>query len=74
MKKREAETALRHLCHVWREKTGRASVSENQLHFSDYLSWVQEHYGLYLSFRSVMPVNDVVETWFYLVFHQTWRN
>ena len=74
MKKNEAEIALRRLCHAWREQTGRGAIDEQQLHFSDYISWVREGYGQYLKFKSVMPVIDVVEMWFDQEFHQTWCN
>ena len=74
VKKDEAEKALRYLCHKWREETGRSNTPESELCFSDYLSWVRENSNSYLTFRSVMPVTDVVETWFNQEFHQTWRN
>ena len=74
MKKNEAEKALRHLCGVWRKETGQEAVNEQDLHFSDYYSWITESHSVYLTFRSVMPVSDVVERWFDEEFHQTWRN
>ena len=74
MKKDEAEAGLRRLCHVWRTETGKAAVPEDELYFSDYLTWVEQHHRSYLAFRSTVPAIDLAETWFDQEFHQSWRN
>jgi len=74
MKKDEAESAIRHLCHVWRTESGRSSTPEGDLYFSDFLTWVEQKYPQCLTFRSRVPALDVVETWFDQEFKQSWRN
>ncbi len=74
MKKPEAEKHIRHLTSVWRNQEQYRSVKEQNLSFYDFYSWLRNNYPQLLTFRSVMPVEDVVEQWFDQEFHQTWRN
>lgn len=73
MQKAESEQAIRHLCHEWARQRGIQIPSTEQLSFSDFFSWMQDHYRSYLNFRSSTSVRDDVERWFNQEFSQTWR-
>jgi hypothetical protein len=73
MKKDECEKALRYLCHEWRRKSGLDDTPAQDLSFEAYYSWVQQHYSLYLDFRTTSSVRYDAEMWFDQVFKQTWR-
>jgi hypothetical protein len=73
MKKGEAETALRALCHDWRAARGLSGTPVGELSGADFLSWIRKNYPQYLRFRSTMSVEDMVEMWFADEFGQRWR-
>jgi hypothetical protein len=74
MKKSEAEKQIRHLTSVWRSLDQHRSVDEQDLSFTDFYRWLRDNYPQLVKFKSVMPVEEVVEQWFDQEFHQTWRN
>lgn len=74
MKKTESEKQVRHLTSVWRNQEQYRSINDQNLQFHEFYAWLQNNYPQLLTFRSVMPVGDVVEQWFDQEFHQTWRN
>lgn len=73
VKKAEAEKAIRYLCHQWRAESGLGGVPENDLSFSDFLSWVRNKYSAYLDFRTTTSVEYDAEMWFDREFHQSWK-
>jgi hypothetical protein len=75
MKKSEAESAIRHLCHVWGDEVGMPRAAESEPSFFAFKSWVdQKGYGHYLNFRSVRGASADAELWFDEEFKQQWRN
>ena len=74
MKKPEAETGVRYLCHQWADLRGVTPDPSVQPNFGDFMTWMRQNYPEYLVFRSTMPVSEVVEMWFDDEFKQTWRN
>jgi len=70
MKKAECEKAIRHLCHQWRRERG---LSNEDLSFSTFLSWLQQNCSTYLDFRTTTSVSYDVEMWFDDEFKQNWR-
>lgn len=74
MKKSESETALRALCHRWREVRGYSELPNERLSFSDFLGWVQSNYPAYLKFRTTTSVAYDAEIWFDHDFKLRWRN
>lgn len=74
MKKPEAQKNIRHLTSVWRNQDQYRSINEQDLLFHEFYSWLRSNYPQVLTFRSVVPIEDVVEQWFDQEFHQTWRN
>ena len=72
MKKIEAEKGCRYLCHEWRKKCGYQEVDNNQLHASEFISWLKKNHPEYLSFRCTMGVNYQIELWFDQEFGLTW--
>lgn len=73
MKKFECEAAIRHLCHQWRKESGLADLPPEQLSFSAFLAWVEQHNAACLDFRTTTSVTYDVEMWFDEEFKQTWR-
>ena len=73
MKKDETEGGLRSLCHKWRNEAGHADTPPEQLSFSEFEGWVQQHYPSYLDFRTTTSVLYDAEMWFDQEFKQTWR-
>lgn len=65
MKKDEAETALRSLCHDWAREAG-VQQQVGKLHsFAAFRSWLEHRgHGHYLDFRSVRGARADAETWF----------
>ena len=74
MTNQEAEQGIRHLCYEWAKLRGVPVPSVDQPSFSDFLSWVRQNYGPYLTFRTTGSVENQVERWFDDVFGQNWRN
>lgn len=74
MKKIDSEKHIRHLTFVWRNQDHYRSVDNQKLSFHEFYEWLQNNHPQLLTFRSVMPIEDVVEQWFDQEFHQTWRN
>ena len=70
----EAERGIRHLCGTWRKAAGLEGTANSELSFTDFLGWIHRHHPEYLSFRSTMGVEYMVELWFDQEFKQTWRN
>jgi hypothetical protein len=73
MTRGECEKAIRVLCHKWREDCGLSNVPVEELHFSQFISWVRENYSSYLSFRSRMSPEYDAELWFDQEFNQLSR-
>lgn len=75
MKKRDAEKAIRHLCHEWAKSKGIPHARVDQPSFGEFKSWLNEKgYSKYLDFRSSLsPLYDA-EMWFDQEFKQMWRN
>ena len=75
MKKSEAESAIRHLCHVWGDEVGIARAPESEPSFIAFANWLNDKgYGHYLSFRSARSPRADAELWFDEEFRQMWRN
>lgn len=76
MTKKEAEPAIRHLCHEWRKERGLPlPPSDHHYSFVDFQSWLDSKaYGQYLNFRSRMGAHYDAEMWFDQEMKQTWRN
>lgn len=74
MKKGECEKAIRFLCHEWRNATGLSNTPSGELSFSAFFTWLKQHYGQYLEFRSTMGAEYMAEMWFDQEFKQSWRN
>lgn len=65
MKKDEAESAIRHLCHVWARETGVQRQVGKLLSFGAFRSWLDDRgYDHYLDFRSVRGARADAEAWF----------
>ena len=73
MNKREAERAIKALCHEWQEACF-PGVPNDKLHFSNFHLWLREHHPNVLKFRSAMGAMDDAERWFDGEFRQSWRN
>lgn len=73
MTKTECERAIRQLCHQWK-RTHHANLGNQDVRFSDFRAWLEQHHAELLQFRSVMPAMDLAEMWFDDEFRQTWRN
>ncbi len=72
MKKAEAETAIRWLCHEWRKVKGYSGIPTDDLSFIDFMSWLEDHYPRYLTFRSRVSNDYLVELWFDQEFKRMW--
>lgn len=72
MKKPEAESAIRYLCHEWAKIQSEDEMPHPS--FSSFTNWLYgKNYGHYLEFRSTMgPLYDA-EMWFDQELQQTWR-
>ena len=66
MKKTEAEAAIRHLSHVWREaRELPLPDGATEYSFVDFKVWLSEkHYSHYLNFRSSTGADGDAERWF----------
>jgi hypothetical protein len=73
MKKAEAESAIRHLCHVFAKERGLSMQPDAEPSFGEFLNWVRDNYPSYLNFRSVESVHSAVEWWWADEFQQKWR-
>ena len=72
MTKNESQSAIKHICHRWREVRDLVSAPPEELIFSDFFSWVGENYSRYLEFRTTSPsVRYDVELWFDQEFKRT---
>lgn len=75
MNKSDAESSVRHLCHVWGDEVGISRAAESEPSFLTFKSWLdQKGYGHYLNFRSVRGASADAELWFDEEFKQQWRN
>ncbi len=76
MKKAEAETAIRRLCHEWREARGLPLPDgEAYYSFPDFKTWLGEkHYSHCLNFRSSTSASGDAGRWFDEEMKQGWRN
>ena len=73
VKKSEAKSLVKSLCHDWRKDTDLDNHKTEDLRSSDFLSWLKTHHPDCLKFRSTMsPVIDI-ELWFDQEFNQIWR-
>lgn len=73
MKKAEAKSLVKILCHVWRKDAGLDGTKTSDLRFSDFLIWLEKNRPDCLSFRSTMSAANDVELWFDQEFGQIWR-
>ena len=74
VRKSEAEQAIRHLCHVWRDELGFRRAAVSSPNFAAFTAWLHDKgHGQYLSFRSVLGPLDDVERWFDEEFKQRRR-
>lgn len=73
MKKADAESAIRHLCHQWRRECGFSETPADQLSFYTFQTWVQQNHPSYLNFRTTISVSYDAEMWFDDEFKQSWR-
>jgi hypothetical protein len=79
MTKKEAEQAIRHLCHEWARDQGIRIPPNGDVNFhpsfSAFKQWCEDkHYGHYFRFRSRTDPDSVAEIWFDQEFKQTWHN
>lgn len=75
MKKSEAESAIRQLCHVWGDEVGIPRAPDSEPSFFAFKAWLdQKGYGHYLNFRSARSPHADAELWFDEEFQQMWRN
>lgn len=72
MTKAECERAIRALVHEWAADK-HPGKDKGQLYDTEFISWLRSSHPVLLSFRSRMPVVDVVEQWFAQETKQTWR-
>ncbi|QHJ00107.1 hypothetical protein GT347_20260 [Xylophilus rhododendri] len=74
MMKKEAEQAVRSLCHSWQAKFHPDKGSQ-EINVSDFLSWLKQAHPEVFDFRtkSFAPA-DFVEMWADQEFKQSWRN
>jgi len=73
MKKGDAESAIRALCHTWKAECFPATTT-NDLHFSDFAKWIRDRQPDLFEFRSTMGAIANAERWFDDEFGQAWRN
>lgn len=75
MKKAEAETAIRSLCHTWQEESGLPlPPSMHDYSFSDFTTWLSKKgYDHYLKFRSEDGPQEAAERWFIQEMKISWR-
>ena len=59
---------------VWRDQEPQRQHANEELHASDFITWLRDNSPSLLKFRSVMPVTDVIESWFDQELKQIWRN
>jgi hypothetical protein len=73
MKKAESESAIKHLCHKWREDCGLLSTPPEKLSFREFFTWLNHNYSQYLRFRTSLSVERDVELWFDEELGLMWR-
>jgi hypothetical protein len=73
VKKAECERAIRALCGKWKKERGGQVDIDGHPSFSEFYSWVQSNYSIYLDFRCDLGVYEQVELWFDQEFKQMWR-
>jgi hypothetical protein len=76
MIKPDAEKIVRSLCHEWlREAHPNLSrPGGTLLDAGAFLTWLRSRRPDVFTFRSTLPVNDMIEQWFDHELDQTWRN
>lgn len=74
MTKKEVEEHFAGLFSAWRGLPENTGTDEQELHFSDFHSWLLANYPDATKFRSVMGPSEDLERWFDRATHQTWRN
>lgn len=73
MKRAEAETAIRSLCHRWASLRGIPVSPASHPSFADFLAWLRENHPACLSFRSTAGAEYDAEMWFDQEMKQAWR-
>lgn len=74
MQKPQAEQEIRYLVSKWRQQEPQRGVSNDQLHCSDFIRWLEDNSPAHLEFKSIPPVHDCIEMWFDQELGQSWRN
>jgi hypothetical protein len=75
MKKSEAETAIRRLCHEWAKEVHFDPTSGQHPRFSEFKLWLREKkYSHYLVFRALAGADADAERWFDEELKQRRRN
>ena len=74
IQKSNAEQEIRYLISQWRRHESRRDVCDDKLHCSDFIDWLRENSPGHLDFRSTMPGEDCIESWFDQELKQAWRN
>ncbi|WP_146610571.1 hypothetical protein [Rhodoblastus acidophilus] len=75
MTKKEAEPAIRRLCHDWAQETGFSVSSGEMPSFLAFKEWLNSKgYGHYLRFKSLCGPDADAERWFDDELGQNWRN
>lgn len=73
MRKAESEGYIRPLCHDWRKQSGNSNTPPEALSFSEFFSWLEQHYSQLLKFTTSTSVRYDVEMWFDQEFKLTGR-
>ncbi|SMF82956.1 hypothetical protein SAMN06265365_14826 [Tistlia consotensis] len=73
MKKAEAESHIRSLCHDWRRETGQDHVPAGELSPAQFITWLRQRYPQVLRFRTSLSIDYDVEFWFDQEFKLSWR-
>jgi hypothetical protein len=75
MKKDEAETQIRYLCHEWARHKNYSTDGSVDPSFSEFQNWVRDQgYGSVFDFRARGGPIYYANLWFDDVFKQTWKN
>lgn len=61
---RECETAIRSLCHEWRDTEGFKNTKPGDLSFFTFYVWLHQNHPGCLEFESRMGVTYHVNSWF----------
>ena len=74
MTKEEVRQWFPTLLAAWRSLPDNAATDEQELHFSDFYSWLRTSYPDATQFRSTMGPSEDLEQWFDFATHQSWKN